>query len=107
MPIQCKQLSLSFGDLQVFDNFSLEVPDQHVTAILGPSGCGKTTLLNLMSGLLLPDRGGVSGIGDERISYLFQEPRLLPWKTVRKNIELVLVPLMQSKEASERCSKFL
>lgn len=107
MPIQCKQLSLSFGDLQVFDNFSLEVPDQHVTAILGPSGCGKTTLLNLMSGLLPPDRGGVSGIGDERISYLFQEPRLLPWKTVRKNVELVVTPFFPPAEVSRRSFEFL
>jgi len=107
MPIQCSGLSLSFKDLMVFDNFSLEIPDRHVTAVLGPSGCGKTTLLNIISGLLNPELGNVSGVGDERISYLFQEPRLLPWKSVRKNIELVLVPLMQPKEASERCSKVL
>jgi len=107
MPIQCNQLSLSFKNLTVFDNFSLEIPDRHVTAVLGPSGCGKTTLLNLISGLLNPALGNVSGVGDERISYLFQEPRLLPWKSVRKNIELVLGPLMQPKEASLRSSKFL
>ncbi|MDZ7792460.1 MAG: ABC transporter ATP-binding protein [Spirochaetia bacterium] len=107
MPIQCNQLSLSFKDLTVFNNFSLEIPDRHVTAVLGPSGCGKTTLLNLISGLLNPALGNVSGVGNERISYLFQEPRLLPWKSVRKNIELVLGPFMQPKEASLRCSKFL
>src|SRR6056297_3678529 len=107
MPIQCNQLSISFKNLTVFFNFSLEIPDRHVTAVLGPSGCGKTTLLNLISGLLNPALGNVSGVGDERISYLFQEPRLLPWKSVRKNIELVLGPFMQPKEASLRCSKFL
>ncbi|HKK64769.1 MAG TPA: ATP-binding cassette domain-containing protein, partial [Clostridia bacterium] len=65
MPILCNQLSLSFKDLAVFDNFSLEIPDRHVTAVLGPSGCGKTTLLNLISGLLSPALGSVSGIGNE------------------------------------------
>lgn len=107
MSIECKQLSLSFRELAVFDNFSLEIPDHRVTAILGPSGCGKTTLLNLISGLLSPQSGTVSGLNDERISYLFQEPRLLPWKSVRKNIELVLVPFFEPQEVSQRCSAFL
>jgi NitT/TauT family transport system ATP-binding protein len=107
MSIQCKQLSIRFKELTVFDNFSLEIPDHHVTAILGPSGCGKTTLLNLISGLLRPQRGAVSGLKGERISYLFQEPRLLPWKNVRKNIELVLTPFFEAQEVSRRCRAFL
>ncbi|MFW5710589.1 MAG: ABC transporter ATP-binding protein [Spirochaetota bacterium] len=107
MPIQCNRLSLSFRDLKVFDNFSLDIPDRHVTAILGPSGCGKTTLLNLISGLLGPDSGSVSGVQGERISYLFQEPRLLPWKSVRKNIELVLTAHFTAGELAERSSSFL
>ncbi len=107
MPIQCNQLSLSFRDFTVFDRFSLKIPDKHVTAILGPSGCGKTTLLNLISGLLTPEYGSVSGIGEERISYLFQEPRLLPWKSVRRNVELVLTPFFQPSEISSRSIDFL
>lgn len=107
MPIQCNRLCLGFRDLKVFDDFSLELPDRHVTAILGPSGCGKTTLLNLISGLLSPDSGEVSGVQGERISYLFQEPRLLPWKSVRKNIELVLTPFFTPDELAERSLSFL
>ena len=107
MPIQCKQLSLNFRNLKVFDNFSLEIADRHVTAILGPSGCGKTTLLNLISGLLSPESGSVSGVQGQRISYLFQEPRLLPWKSVRKNIELVLTPFFAAAELAERSRSFL
>ena len=107
MSIQCNHLSHAFKELTVFENFSLEIPDRHVTAILGPSGCGKTTLLNLISGLLAPQSGTVSGLQDQRISYLFQEPRLLPWKTVRKNIELVLTPFFSHAELAERSNSFL
>ncbi len=65
--------------------------------LLGPSGCGKTTLLNIVAGLDRNYEGSVSLPTDERhdaavIGYVFQKPRLLPWRTVAENIDLVLSP---------------
>ena len=56
---------------------------------------------------MLPDTGTVSGTADKRISYLFQEPRLLPWKTVRGNVDFVLGNDMTVGERRNRISRFL
>ncbi len=85
-----KEIRKSFGDLTLFDGFDLEIPSGKVSVLLGPSGCGKTSLLNMLAGLLIPDSGTIEGIGNRRISYLFQEPRLVPWLTIRQNLEFVL-----------------
>ncbi len=70
----------------------LDVKPESMTVLMGPSGCGKTTLLRIIAGL--DDRfTGDTGIPpDTRIGLMFQEPRLLPWRTVRQNIELVAGP---------------
>ena len=59
-------------------------------ALSGPSGCGKTTLLRVLAGLAAPECGTVSGIDPARTAFLFQEDRLLPWRTVRQHIADVL-----------------
>ncbi len=91
--MEIKNLSKSFstptGQLDVFEQFNLELPEREITAILGPSGCGKTTLLNILAGFLRQEEGEIIG-RPKRVSYLFQEPRLLPWRTVEHNIRLVL-----------------
>jgi NitT/TauT family transport system ATP-binding protein len=56
--------------------------------VVGPSGCGKSTLLRIASGLLEPTRGAVR-IDRRRIGYVFQDPTLMPWRTVRGNVELL------------------
>lgn len=81
-------VSKSYGDNKVFDDFSLEVEENKILAVLGASGCGKTTLLNIVSGLT-DYEGKVEKSGD-RISYIFQNKRLLPNLTVYKNVEYVL-----------------
>lgn len=73
-------LSVSYRSGTIYDNFSICFTDNTVTAILGPSGCGKTTLLNAIA------FGGQTA----HVSYIFQEPRLLPWYTLERNIMLVL-----------------
>lgn len=89
----------STGPVEVFRELSLEIPDGKITAVLGPSGCGKTTLLNIIAGSVIPDGGTISGLStDEHISYLFQEPRLLPWRTIKQNIDLVLRAPFPSQE---------
>ncbi len=84
-----KYFSSPGGLLTVFRNFSIEFRDQEISVVVGPSGCGKTTLLNILAGFMKSDGGSISG-RPEQVSYLFQEPRLLPWRTVERNTRLVL-----------------
>ena len=56
--------------------------------VVGPSGCGKSTLLRIASGLLEPTGGSVT-IDRQRIGYVFQDPTLMPWRTVHGNVELL------------------
>jgi NitT/TauT family transport system ATP-binding protein len=70
------------------DGIDLVVGAGEFVGIVGPSGCGKTTLLRLVAGLERPTAGQLSRDTDD-IAYVFQEPTLLPWRTVRGNVELV------------------
>ncbi len=88
--ILCKDLTLSFGDRAVLDRFSLTVPDRGVTALTGPSGCGKTTLLRVLAGLEKPQGGSVEGAAPRETAILFQDDRLLPWRTVEQHLTDVL-----------------
>ena len=88
--ISCKELTLSFGGRAVLDRFSLTIPETGVTALSGPSGCGKTTLLRVLGGLARPEKGKVDGLDPARAAFLFQEDRLLPWRTVGQHITDVL-----------------
>ena len=88
--ISVHSLSLSFGDKVVLDRFSLTLPHVPLLGITGPSGCGKTTLLRVLAGLEQPQSGSVSGISPQRTAFLFQENRLLPWRTAGQNITDVL-----------------
>ena len=83
------KVSVSYGDKKVMENLSLSLPLEGVTALRGPSGCGKTTLLRLLAGLERPRSGTVSGV-PEGTAILFQEDRLLPWRTVGQHITDVL-----------------
>lgn len=85
-----KNLCKDFDSLKVLDDLNIEFKEGQVTCILGPSGCGKTTLLNILSGALSFDSGEVIGFKDESISYVFQEDRLIEWRTVKENLEFVL-----------------
>jgi NitT/TauT family transport system ATP-binding protein len=73
-------------------DFVLDIEPESMTVLMGPSGCGKTTLLRIIAGL--DDRySGTTNIAPEtRIGLMFQDPRLLPWRTVKQNIELVAAP---------------
>jgi ABC-type nitrate/sulfonate/bicarbonate transport system ATPase subunit len=75
------------------EGLKLSLNSNEFTCLVGPSGCGKTTLLNIIAGLD-NDYDGDILVGQQhthpKIGYIFQNPRLLPWRTVRENIELAL-----------------
>ena len=81
------------GTRPALRDIELHVAAGEFVCLLGPSGCGKTTLLNILAGLDTADTGHVT-VGDPAAppvtSYMFQEPRLLPWRTVRGNLHFVL-----------------
>ncbi|WP_254057218.1 ABC transporter ATP-binding protein [Clavibacter michiganensis] len=80
----------------VLRDVDLDLAAGDVVAVLGPSGCGKSTLLRQVSGLDRPDAGSIRIDGtpvrdvDQRSAVAFQEPRLLPWRTIRANVRLGL-----------------
>ncbi len=104
--ISWNHCSFAYGDLPVVSDFSFSPEGEGITVFLGPSGCGKTTLLNLAAGLAAPQAGSVSR-ESEQLSYLFQKPRLLPWKSVRENIEFVLPETMDRLEKRQRCASLI
>lgn len=97
-PVVFDNVSLKFDQNAslTIENVNLTVERGKFLSVIGPSGCGKTTLLNLIAGLLKPTEGEVryagqrvSGINTE-VSYITQDPNLLPWLTVGNNIGLPL-----------------
>ncbi len=98
MSLLIRNLCKSYGPLQVFEDFSIDLEEHAVTCLLGPSGCGKTTFLNIIGGTVTADGGDFDGFEGKQVSYIFQEHRLLPWKTVRENILFPLVDIMSPGE---------
>jgi NitT/TauT family transport system ATP-binding protein len=80
------------GRLAVLEDIDLAIDGGEIVALIGPNGSGKSTLLRVIAGLLTPDRGTVTIDGDlitapdPRIGLVFQEPRLLPWRSATENI---------------------
>jgi NitT/TauT family transport system ATP-binding protein len=70
------------------DGVDLQVAPGEFVTVVGPSGCGKSTLLRIASGLETPS-GGVLRVDTAKIGYVFQDPTLLPWRSVRANVELL------------------
>src|SRR5262247_1028955 len=78
----------SGGRLHVLDQLTLQLASGQVGALVGPSGCGKTTLLRIIAGLD-PDYEGSVALPDHgKLGMVFQEPRLLPWRTLEQNVRL-------------------
>ena len=84
-------LSKRFGDLSIFENFDLRLPQNGFTVLIGPSGCGKSTLFNVLTGVVARDGGELSWCGEEishlrdTSAYMQQKDLLLPWFSLMDN----------------------
>ncbi len=85
----------------VLQNVNAFFPQNSISVILGKSGCGKTTFLRILANLEQCDQGEVSIGSDEKISFVFQEPRLMPWLSVSKNITFGLDKKMMNLGETE------
>lgn len=81
-------MSKMYNSHKVFNDFSLDIKRGEIFGLLGSSGCGKSTLLNIISNTLDIDEGIILN-SSKKTSYVFQENRLLPWKTLYENISIV------------------
>ena len=96
MDLQLRNVSHSYGDVDVLDAIDLDIESGQIVCIIGPSGCGKSTLLRLIGGLERPDHGEILQIGApppgclNPLTYIFQDFALLPWRTAEGNVSLAL-----------------
>jgi NitT/TauT family transport system ATP-binding protein len=96
MRLTASRISHRYGALAVLEEVTFAVADGEIVAVVGPSGCGKSTLLRILGGLERPSAGAVllAGAPPARslnpLTFVFQDFALLPWRTVERNISLVL-----------------
>jgi ABC-type nitrate/sulfonate/bicarbonate transport system ATPase subunit len=108
--ISLRGVDKQFGSLRVLDRIAFDVAEGETVALLGTSGCGKSTLLNIVAGLVDPDDGELwidgrrsQGAQDRQaLAYMFQEDRLLPWRSARANTEFGLEAAQPPIPARER-----
>lgn len=119
--IEIKDLSVTFkdnsgNDVQALTNVNLDIYKGEFVSLLGPSGCGKTTLLRSVADLQEPTDGTIRISGmtpkeirlQQKFGFVFQQPVLFDWRTVKKNVELPLEIMYYSKqERSERANEML
>jgi NitT/TauT family transport system ATP-binding protein len=113
--VRLRQAGKRFSNgTQALQGLDLELRRGEFVSLLGPSGCGKSTALRLIAGLTSPSNGAVDwpdsdpASSDERLSFVFQEPTLMPWRTVFANVRLPLqVQGMSRAEATPRIHEAL
>ncbi|MBP1926071.1 sulfonate transport system ATP-binding protein [Sedimentibacter acidaminivorans] len=96
-----KNFSVDGKEIPVLKNLYLNIEEEGITVIVGKSGCGKTTLLRLLAGLEIADRGQITLDVKGKLGMVFQEPRLMPWLTVWNNITFGLNKGTYTKEFIE------
>jgi NitT/TauT family transport system ATP-binding protein len=92
--IELRNIKLNLGGEEIYDDLSFSVAQGELLCILGPSGCGKSTLLRLIGDLIRPASGEITIGGRapaeawDKLAYVFQSPRLVPWRTALGNVTL-------------------
>lgn len=98
MAIEMQHVTFAYSGEPVVSELSLTVPESGVLCLFGPSGCGKTTVLRLLLGLEQPQSGCIHRTV-QKPAMVFQEDRLLPWKSVLENVTLPLEDPERGKDA--------
>lgn len=96
--LHIRNLQHKYALTEVLSNINLDLVAGETLALVGPSGCGKSTLLHIIAGLLIPSEAEIKN-SFRGVACMFQEPRLLPWKTAEDNITLGLKALNVPKHA--------
>ena len=105
--IEFKNINKTFNDLEVIKDLSFKINRNDIVGILGASGVGKSTILKLIANLEKPTKGEIVN-QTANVAYVFQEPRLLPWKTTIENVTLpLIVNGIDKKRAEEKALHFL
>ncbi len=86
--LEAQNLGLKYAEKSIFSQLNLTVSPGDRISIIGRSGCGKTSLLRVLAGLQTPSFGNISGQENFKFSMVFQDPRLLAWRTVEENLQL-------------------
>lgn len=119
LPVSLRGIHKSFAgaaksaERVVLRDINLEIAPGEIVALIGPSGCGKSTLLRQISGLDFADAGELTIDGqplngiDQRCAIAFQEPRLLPWRSIERNVELGLPRNTPRAEGRARVAELL
>ena len=111
--IELSDLAIAFAGESIFSNLTLGIAEGELVCLLGPSGCGKSTLIRLIGGLMEPTAGRVSvaglppGAARATLAYVFQSPRLVPWRTALDNVALAIELRTPSVAKVERRARAL
>lgn len=100
MAVIFDRVSFAYEDKPVLSNVSFTLPEKGCLCFFGPSGCGKTTLLRLLAGLEQPRQGKIEGLSTLSVAAVFQEDRLLPWRSAEANVRLAR-PGMTRRQAED------
>lgn len=94
-----RDINIKYSNKVIYDDFKIDIDDEKINCIVGPSGCGKTTLLNYICKDLINK--------DIKVSYVFQEERLLPWKNVFDNLKLIIKSKYNKEEINNKIDDIL
>lgn len=111
--LKVTNVSFAYEETNIIENINIELHNEELVCLLGASGCGKTTLFNVISGLRVPQEGGVWLDGEDitgqpgHISYMLQKDLLLPYRTIEDNVALpLIIKGTRKKEAREKVSSY-